>query len=157
MVGYPFAVPVVVPYFYGYSSYGTTYDRYAETSSGQYAPEQYAPEAEPTRSASKLIVIGGGTGGGGDALTIETVADSVRLSWLGSGRAAREVTLFVADSTQRRLATRSASPAAPTATFEVATLSAPVAFAGVAVTYTDGVTSITLVPYRDGAAAGQRR
>jgi hypothetical protein len=67
------------------------------------------------------------------------------------------VTLFVADSTQRRLATRSASPSAPTATFEVATLSAPVAYAGVAVTFADGVTSITLVPYRGGTASGQRR
>ena len=46
--------------------------------------------------------------------------------------------------------------AAPTATFEVATLSAPVAYAGVTVTFADGVTSTTLVPYR-GEAGGQRR
>jgi hypothetical protein len=39
----------------------------------------------------------------------------------------------------------------------VATLSAPVAYAGVAVTFADGVTSITLVPYRGGTASGQRR
>jgi hypothetical protein len=149
MIGYPFAVPIVVPYFAG-----ATYERYTETVVDHYDSE---PEPEPARGASKLIVIGGGTGGGGDALTVETVADSVRLSWLGAGRAAREVTLFVADSTQRRLATRSASPSAPSATFEVATLSAPVAYAGVAVTFADGVTSITLVPYRGGTASGQRR
>ena len=119
--------------------------------------EPYEPEPEPSRSVSKLIVIGGGTSGGGDALTIETIADSVRLSWLGAARPAREVILFVADSAQRRLATRSASPSAPTATFEVATLSAPVAFAGVSVTFVDGVTSTTLVPYRGGATSGQRR
>jgi hypothetical protein len=154
MIGYPFAVPVMVPYYYGYGvtyGYGATSDRYVET-----AVEPYEPEPEP-RSASKLIVIGGGTGGGGDALTIETIADSVRLSWLGAARPAREVILFVADSAQRRLATRSASPSAPTATFEVATLSAPVAFAGVSVTFVDGVTSTTLVPYRSGATSGQRR
>ena len=149
MIGYPFAVPVMVPY-YGYGA--VIYDRYVETS-----VEPYEPEPEPSRSASKLIVIGGGTGGGGDALTIETIADSVRLSWLGAARPAREVILFVADSAQRRLATRSASPSAPTATFEVATLSAPVAFAGVSVTFVDGVTSTTLVPYRGGATGGQRR
>jgi hypothetical protein len=138
-IGYPFAIPVFVPFFYG-----TTVERYVET-----APEAYY-EPEPSRAASKLIVIGGGTGGGGDALTIETVGDSVRLQWLGAGRAAREVKLFVADSAQRPLATRSASPSAPTATFEVATLSAPVAYAGVTVTFADGVTSTTLVPYRSG-------
>ena len=152
MIGYPFAVSVPVPYYYGTTVFaGPVIERYTETDVGAYAPEP-----EPSRAASKLIVIGGGTGGGGDALTIETVADSVRLNWLGAGRGAREVTLFVADSAQRKLATRSASPAAPTATFEVATLSAPVAYAGVTVTFADGVTSTTLVPYR-GEAGGQRR
>lgn len=136
-IGYPFVIPVYVPFFYG-----TTVERYVEPAAESY----YEPE--PTRAASKLIVIGAGTGGGGDALTIETVADSVRLQWLGAGRPAREVKLFVADSAQRPLATRSASPSAPTATFEVATLSAPVAYAGVTVTFMDGVTSTTLVPYR---------
>ena len=70
--------------------------------------------------------------------------------------ATREVMLFVTDSAQRKLATRSASPATPTATFEVATLSAPVAYAGVTVTFADGVTTTTLVPYQ-GGTAGQRR
>ena len=150
--GYPFAIPVYVPYFYDATYYGSTYE-----SDGGTANEPYAPESERAYAPSKLIVIGGGTGGGGDALTVETIADSVRLTWLASGRAAREVMLFVADSTQRRLATRSTSPAAPAATFEVATLSAPVAYAGVAVTFADGVTSITLVPYRGGMTGGQRR
>ena len=143
VVGYPFAVPIYVPYFYS-----STYQTYAEP-----VVEAYVPEPETEHAASKLIVIGGGTGGGGDALTIETVGDSVRLSWLGANRPAREVKLFVADSAQRPLATRSASPASPTATFEVATLSAPVAFAGVTVTFADGVTTTTTVPYR----GGQRR
>lgn len=138
VVGYPFAVPVVVPYFYS-----STFERYDD----QPIVESYVPEPEPGRAASKLIVIGG-SGSGGDALTVETIGDSVRLNWLGAGRPAREVKLFVADSTQRQLATRSASAAAPTATFEVATLSAPVAFAGVTVTFTDGVTTTTMVPYR---------
>src|SRR6185369_13727986 len=96
--------------------------------------------------ASKLIVVGGGTTGG-DALTIETVGDSVRLSWLGANRPVREVKLFVADSAHHELATRSASRMAPTATFEVATLSAPVAFAGVAVTFADGAMTTTTIPY----------
>ena len=142
VVGYPFAVPIVVPYFY-YS---------ATTAYVESAADAYAAEPEPPRAASKLIVIGGGSGGGGDALTVETLGDSVRLNWLGSSRPAREVTLFVADSTQRPLATRRASAAAPTATFEIATLSEPVAFAGVTVTFADGVTTTTTVPYR-----GQRR
>jgi hypothetical protein len=137
-VGYPFVGPIFVPFF----SY-STYESYS-----QPVVESYAPEPEPSRAASKLIVIGGGTGGGGDALTIETVGDSVRLNWLGTNRPAREVKLFVADSAQRQLATRSASPASPTATFEIATLSAPVAFAGVTVTFADGVTTTTMVPYR---------
>ena len=144
VVGYPFAVPVVVPYFYSSAS-----EAYTQTVVGYTQPVvEYAPESEPPRAAPKLIVIGGGTGGGGDALTIETVGDSVRLSWLGANRPAREVKLFVADSTQRQLATRIASPSAPTATFEVATLSTPVAFAGVTVTFADGVTTTTMVPYR---------
>ena len=137
VVGYPFAVPIVVPYFY-YSAY----DTYA-----QPVVESYVPEVEPTRAASKLIVVGGGTGGG-DALTVETVGDSVRLSWVGANRPAREVKLFVTDSARRELATRSASPSSPTATFEVSTLSAPVAFAGVTVTFADGVMTTTMVPYR---------
>jgi hypothetical protein len=134
VVGYPFWVPVVWPYFdYGY--YGTTYT--------EPAAESYAP----ARAPAKVIVVGGGTTGGGDALTVETLGDSVRLSWLGANRPVREVKLFVADSAHRELATRSASPTAPTATFEVATLSAPVAFAGVAVTFADGVMTTTTVPY----------
>ncbi len=148
-LGYPFGLAVPVPYYYG-----TTV--FAEPVVEQYADiGGYAPQPEPARAASKLIVIGG-TGGGGDALTIEAVGDSVRLNWLGAGRATREVMLFVTDSAQRKLATRSASPATPTATFEVATLSAPVAYAGVTVTFADGVTTTTLVPYQ-GGTAGQRR
>jgi hypothetical protein len=85
------------------------------------------------------------------------LGDSVRLNWLANGRSAREVKLFVADSARRELATRSASPSAPSATFEVATLSAPVAFAGVSVVFSDGVTSTTLVPYRGDAPARERR
>jgi hypothetical protein len=119
------------------------------------AEERYVEEAP--RAASKLIVIGGGSGGGGDALTVESVGDSVRLNWLPNGRQAREVKLFVADSAQRQLATRIASPAMPSATFEVATLSSPVAFAGVSVTFADGVISTTVVPYRGGSSSGQRR
>ena len=134
VVGYPFWGPLMWPYFdYGYFS--STYTGPA------------AESDEPPRAASKLIVVGGGTTGGGDALTIEALGDSVRLSWLGANRPVREVKLFVADSARRELATRSASPLAPTATFEVATLSAPVAFAGVAVTFSDGAMTTTMVPY----------
>jgi hypothetical protein len=149
-VGYPLFVPFYLPYFYGYS---TTVERYVEP----VVEQPYEPAPEPERAASKLIVIGGGSGGGGDALTVETVGDTVRLSWLGANRPAREVRLFVADSAQRQLATRSASPSAPTATFEVATLSSPVAFAGVTVTFMDGVTTTTMVPYRGGSAVGRPR
>jgi len=134
VVGYPFWGPLVWPYFdYGYAA-----SAYAEPAAESY---------EPPRAASKLIVVGGGTTGGGDALTVEALGDSVRLSWLGANRPVREVKLFVADSARRELATRSASPMAPTATFEVATLSAPVAFAGVAVTFADGAMTTTMVPY----------
>ena len=134
VVGYPFWGAVAWPYFdYGY--YGSTYAEPAEQS------------YEPARAASKLIVVGGGTTSSGDALTIETLGDSVRLSWLGANRPVREVKLFVADSAHRELATRSASPMAPTATFEVATLSAPVAFAGVAVMFADGAMTTTTIPY----------
>ena len=133
-VGYPFwAVPYV------YDHYGSTYV--------ESAAESYAPQPEG-RAAPKLIVIGGGSAGGGDALTVETLGDSVRLSWLVSNRPAREVKLFVADSARRELATRSASPSTPSAVFEVATLSSPVAFAGVTVTFADGVVTTTMVPYR---------
>ena len=145
-IGYPFAVPIIVPYFVV-----ATPEVYVEPR----AEERYVEDAP--RGASKLIVIGGGSGGGGDALTVESVGDSVRLNWLPNGRQAREVKLFVADSAQRQLATRIASPAMPSATFEVATLSAPVAYAGVSVTFTDGVISTTVVPYRGGASSGQRR
>jgi hypothetical protein len=111
VVGYPFWT---VPYVY--DSYGSSYV--------ESAAESYAPEPAG-RAAPKLIVIGGGSAGGGDALTVETMGDSVRLSWLVAGRLAREVKLFVADSAHRELATRSASPSTPTAVFEVATLSLP--------------------------------
>jgi len=134
VVGYPFWGAIVWPYFdYGYA--GSTYTEPADQS------------YEPTHPGSKVIVVGGGTTSGGDALTIETLGDSVRLSWLGANRPVREVKLFVADSAHRELATRSASPMAPTATFEVATLSAPVAFAGVAVTFADGGMTTTTIPY----------
>jgi hypothetical protein len=146
VIGYPFYVPIVVPYIYD-----ATYVRY-----GEPAADSYAPPPATDQPASKLIVIGAGTGGG-DALTVETRGDSVRLSWIGANRAAREVRLFVSDSAQQQLASRRASPTAPTATFEIATLSAPVAFAGVSVTFTDGVTSTTVVPYRNGSATGPRR
>jgi hypothetical protein len=136
VVGYPFWS---VPFFYDY--YGSSY---VESTGGAYAPEA------PGRAAAKLIVVGGGSSGGGDALTVETLGDSVRLSWLVAGRPATEVKLFVADSARRELATRSASPASPTAVFEIATLSAPVSFAGVTVTFADGVVATTLVPYRSG-------
>jgi hypothetical protein len=150
LLGYPFGVAIPVGYYYGQTVFAEpVVEQYAEAGG-------YAPQPEPARVASKLIVVGGGTGGGGDALTIEAVGDSVRLNWLGAGRATREVMLFVADSAQRKLATRSASPTAPAATFEVATLSAPVAYAGVTVTFADGVTTTTLVPYQ-GGTAGQRR
>ena len=147
-IGYPFAVPVYLPYVYE-----SSYVRYAEPVVDGYTVEA---EREPERAASRLIVIGGGTGSGGDALTVETLGDSVRLSWLAAGRSAREVKLFVADSARQELASRSASPLAPHATFEVATLSAPVAFVGVSVTFVDGVSSTTVVPYR-GTTAGPRR
>lgn len=133
VVGYPFWS---VPYFYDYGA------SYVESTA-----ESYASEA-PGRAAAKLIVVGGGSSGGGDALTVETLGDSVRLSWLVAGRPAREVRLFVADSARRELAARSATPASPTAVFEVATLSAPVSFAGVSVTFADGVVTTTMVPYR---------
>jgi hypothetical protein len=149
-IGYPLFVPVYVPYIYD-----ATYVRYGEEAvADTYVPD---PQPEVARSASKLIVIGAGTAGGGDALTVETVGDSVRLSWIASGRTAREVKLFVSDSSKRELASRSASASAPNATFKVATLSAPVAFAGVSVTFTDGVVSTTLVPYRNGTISGPRR
>ena len=149
-VGYPFAVPIYVPYIVE----TTTYVRHEEPAYESY-DERADIAAESNRPASKLIVVGGGTGGG-DALTVESIGDSVRLSWLAAGRSAREVKLFVADSAKRELAARTASPSAPTATFEVVTLSAPVAFAGVSVTFTDGVTTSTVVPYQHGAP-GQRR
>ena len=134
VVAYPFWGAVMWPYFdYGYD--GTTYTEPAE--------QPY----EPTHPGSKVIVVGGGTTSGGDALTIETLGDSVRLSWLGANRPVREVKLFVADSAHRELATRSARPMAPPAPFEVATLSAPVAFAGVAVTFADGAMTTTTIPY----------
>lgn len=146
-VGFPFAYPVFVPYAYDAS----------DTGYAAYEPNESPAAAygEP-RGGAKVIVVGTGNAGG-DALTVETVADSVRLTWLGSTRPAREVRLFVSDSAQRPLATRSASPAQPTATFEVSTLSAPVAFAGVTVVFADGVVSTTMVPYRDGGAAGRPR
>jgi hypothetical protein len=145
IIGYPFVIPVAVPYYYE-----SSYESYSEAA---VASER---AYEPERAASKLIVIGAGTGGG-DALTVETLGDSVRLSWLGSSRPAREVRLFVSDSTQRQLATRSASPSAPSATFEIATLSAPVSFAGVTVVFADGVTTTTVVPYRGDAAGARQR
>ena len=143
-IGYPFAIPVYVPYIVE----TTTYVHHDESS---YDPYDSRVDAAPSPgpAASKLIVVGGGTGAG-DAVTVETIGDSVRLSWLAAGRAAREVRLFVADSAKRELAARTASPSAPVATFEVVTLSAPVAFAGVAVTFTDGVTTTTVVPYQHG-------
>ena len=136
IIGYPlFGAPTFYPYYdYGYSTHS------------EVVTDAYTPEAP--RPTSKLIVIGAGTTGGTDALTVESIADSVRLTWLANGRAAREVKLFVADSAKRELATRSTNPSTPTATFEVATLSAPVAFAGVTVVFPDGVTSTTFVPYR---------
>ena len=150
-IGYPLYVPIMVPYIYD-----ATYVRYGEAPVEAYVPAPQADQFDAPRAASKLIVVGTGSAGG-DALTVETVGDSVRLSWIASGRTAREVKLFVSDSGKRELASRSASPSAPNATFEVATLSAPVAFAGVSVTFTDGVTSTTMVPYRNGAASIERR
>jgi hypothetical protein len=141
-IGYPFYVPILVPYIYD-----ATYVRYGEAAADAYAPE---PQTEGGRPVSKLIVVGAGSATGGDALTVETVGDSVRLSWLGAGRLAREVMLFVTDSAKRHLGIAEREPVGPNATFEISTLSAPVAFAGVSVTFADGVTSTTVVPYRAG-------
>ena len=144
IIGYPlFGVPIFYPYYdVGYV--------YSEVAADTYAPE-------PSRATSKLIVVGTGSGGGSDALTVESLGDSVRLNWLPNGRPVREVKLFVADSGKRELATRSTNPVTPTAIFEIATLSAPVAFVGVTVVFADGVTSTTLVPYRGDAAASRPR
>ena len=150
-IGYPFAVPIYVPYIVE----TTTYVRHEEPAYDSY-DQRADVSAELNRPASKLIVVGGSGSGGGDALTVESIGDSVRLSWLAAGRTAREVKLFVTDSAKRELAARTASPSAPVATFEIVTLSAPVAFAGVSVTFTDGVTTTTVVPYQHGTS-GQRR
>lgn len=151
-IGYPYAVPIFLPYIVE----TTTYVRHEESEPvyDRYDARAELP-AEPGRAASKVIVVGGGSGGG-DAVTVETLGDSIRLSWLAAGRTAREVRLFVADSARRELAARTASPSVPVATFEVVTLSAPVAFAGVSVTFTDGVITTTVVPYQHGTS-GQRR
>ena len=80
-IGYPFYVPLYVPYIYD-----ATYVRYGEEAvADTYVPEPYADAARPP---SKLIVVGAGSAGG-DALTVETVGDSVRLSWIASGRTPR--------------------------------------------------------------------
>ena len=150
LLGYPFAVPLYLPHYVVES----TQVQYEEATVEAYdaRPE---PQSYYTRPAAKLIVVGGGTGGG-DAVSVETVGDSVRLRWLGAGRSAREVRLFVADSARRELASRTASPSAPVATFEIVTLSAPVAFTGVSVTFTDGVTMTTVIPYQHAAASRRR-
>ena len=146
IIGYPlFGAAIFYPYYYDYG-----YSGYSEASTDAYT-------SEPSRPTSKLIVVGGGGTGGPDALTVESIADSVRLAWLANGRVAREIKLFVADSAKRELATRSPNPSTPTATFEIATLSAPVAYAGVTVVFPDGVTSTTLVPYRSVATPSGRR
>jgi len=144
IIGYPlFGVPIFYPYYdVGYV--------YSEVAADTYSPD-------PPRPTSKLIVVGTGSTGGSDALTVESLGDSVRLSWLRNGRPAQEVKLFVADSAKRELATRSTNPTTPTAIFEIATLSAPVAFVGVTVVFADGVTSTTLVPYRGDAAPSRPR
>jgi hypothetical protein len=149
-IGHPFAVPIFLPYVIE----TTTYVRHEEPVYDSYDARADVP-SDPGRAASKLIVVGGGSGGG-DAVTVETLGDSVRLSWLAAGKSAREVKLFVADSARRELAARTASPSAPVATFEVVTLSAPVAFAGVSVTFTDGVTTTTVVPYQHGTSSQRR-
>ena len=58
-IGYPFAVPIIVPYFVA-----ATPDVYVDSrADDRYVEDRYVEEAP--RAASKLIVIGGGTGGGG--------------------------------------------------------------------------------------------
>ena len=146
VIGYPlFGAALFYPYYYdiGYSAY-------TEVTTHAYADD--AP-----RTASKVIIVGTGSAGASDALTVESLGDSVRLSWLANGRATREVKLFVADSAKRELATRTTMPSTPTAIFEVATLSAPVAYVGVTVVFADGVTSTTLVPYRGGVTRSSPR
>lgn len=134
-IGVPFGFAVAFPFVY-------------ESYSSSYITTGYAgdPDAFAEAPRSRVIVVG--AGGASDQLSVESLGDSVRLTWIGAGKPAREVRLFLTDSAQNQLASRSASAANPRATFEVRTLSAPVAFVGVTVVFTDGVSSTTVVPYR---------
>jgi hypothetical protein len=144
----PYVVPVPLPMdVTDQSSY------YAQPAPSEPLAPAPAPRSTDTSFAhSKLIIVGGESGRGGDALTIEQLGDSVlRLTWLGSIRPIREARVFVADSTQRTLRSQRVDVKTPSALFETRELRRRIAYAGVAVTFTDGVMSTTMVPVRLGA------
>jgi hypothetical protein len=148
-VAAPYAVPVAVPVE------PLTY----APASGVYAvPEPAAPPTPPlprdtSFAHSKLIIVGGESGRGGDALTIEQLGDSVlRLTWLGSIRPIRDARVFIADSAQRTLRAQRVDATTPSALFETKELKRQIAYAGVSVTFADGVMSTTMIPVRVSSA-----
>jgi hypothetical protein len=145
IVGYPLEFPVVVPY-----AYPIEVPIGVPMEPGVYgAPAGPPPVASYTPGPSKLIVIGAGNDGGGGALSMEQVSDSVlRLTWLGTTRPVREAKLFLADSMQRTLRSQRVDAASPSVLFDIAEVGRAIAYVGASVVLTDGATMITLVPYR---------
>lgn len=137
----PFAVPVPTPVPYPVPYYYPARVR--------RAPEP-TPPAKPYNAAdSKTLFIGEGADGGAGVMRIErSGTDSLRLTWRGSVRPVREARFFLADSSQRPLASRTVHADAPTAVFAIGALEAAVAYTGLTVIYADGATVTNLVPHR---------
>ena len=115
----------------------------SQTPGGGYA---VATTSAPVSSGPKLIVVGEGSGG--EAITLEhPTADRLRVTWSATGAVAREVRLFLADSSRQTLRTSVPDVDAPSATFEIGALGWRIAFVGATVVYASGVTTTTLVPY----------
>jgi hypothetical protein len=97
------------------------------------------------RRVGRSKIIDASTAGTRSGLDVESVsAGIVRLTRRDDGQPVSEVTLFVADSDSRIVASQTLRDPPFTALFDV---SPRLAFAGVTVLYVDGVRTTTVVPF----------
>ena len=146
-LGYPLA-------YYGYDAYvGTSYSASSVVvvtpAIIPVAPPAPAVDstgmpgaAAPAAPGGRLLVVGGGTGA--PLLEVEAAGDTLlTLRWTGTAADVREVTLLLLDADRALLAAQTVRAAPYRAIF---VRSPNAAFAGVAVTYTGGASTTTVVP-----------
>jgi hypothetical protein len=118
----------------------------AYSASPRPEPEKRAlPPYNPANSRS--VIIGAGADGGGGVMRIaQRSSDTLQITWLGTTRPTRRVTLFLADEMHLPLKTRVIGLDHREVLFALTSLERPAVYAGLSVVFADGSTQTTLVP-----------